>query len=121
MRHILEQALRAFEVPRPGQRREEGVPRGGVAERRGRFVEQLVSAGQGGREAGVEGEDGVADKGVGGEEARLGGERLKLLAAVKARGALEGCDQERGQRRAAAGHVRSLPFTALWLASNEGA
>lgn len=119
-RHLLEKVLHAVEVPRPGQRCEEGVPRDGVAERWGRFVEQLVGACEGGREAGIEGEHGVADEGIGCEEAGLGGKRVQLLAAAEARGALEGCNQERGQRGAGTGHVQSLTFSASRLASNEG-
>lgn len=88
--------LRAVEVPRPGQHRKEGVPRGSVAKRWGHFIEQLVGAGEGGWKARVEGEHGVADEGIGCEEARLGGERVQLLTAVEACSTLEGCNQEWG-------------------------
>jgi len=107
MRHVLKQALRTVEVPRAGQCGEEGVACGGVAERWGYFVEQLVGAGKGGWVARVEGEDGVANKCVGGEKARFGRERVQLFAAAESGSPLEGCDQERGQRGARAGHVQA--------------
>jgi hypothetical protein len=122
--HLLEQALRAVEMARTSQRGEDAVARGGVAERRGCFVEQLEGAGEGGWEAGVEGEDRVANEGVGGEEARLGSERVQLLAAAEARRTLEGRDEEWGQRIAATQHGRRLaflcfvPFSPLRLPSD---
>jgi hypothetical protein len=112
MRHVLKQALRTVEVPRTGQCGEEGVACGGVAERWGYFVEQLVGAGKGGWVARVEGEDGVANKCVGGEKARFGRERVQLFAAAESESPLEECDQERGQRGAGAGHARGLYFSA---------
>lgn len=51
LRHLCEQALRAFEAARAGERGEENVVGGGVAEERGYFIEQVV--GEAGGDAGV--------------------------------------------------------------------
>lgn len=115
LRHLREQALRAFEAARAGERGEENVVGGGVAEERGYFIEQVV--GEAGGDAGVEGEEGVADEKIGGEQARLGSERVELLAVAEACGGrLEGRDEEDGERCAGAGgHAR------LEMATQRGA
>jgi hypothetical protein len=71
---------------------------------KGYFVEQLVGGGERGRSTRVEGDEGVADEGVGGEEAELSSEHVQLQAAAEVCRALEGRNEEHGQRGAAAGY-----------------